>query len=82
MTEISSSYIEGSTLIRKDGETPLFDGQGSERIVTNSSQSVMGTVIVEVHISEQQSYSVIFSCSFILQRTFCIASKKSSHNGS
>ena len=44
MTEISSSYIEGSTLIRKDGETPLFDGQGSERTVTNSRQTVTGTL--------------------------------------
>ena len=31
-------------LIRKDAENPLFDGLGSERTVTNSSQTVTGTL--------------------------------------
>jgi RHS repeat-associated protein len=30
---------------RKDAEYPLFDGLGSERTVTNSSQTVTGTII-------------------------------------
>ena len=34
----------GSALIRKDGETPLFDGLGSERTVTNSGGAVQGTL--------------------------------------
>jgi RHS repeat-associated protein len=37
----------GNGLIRKDGEYPLFDGLGSERTVTNSSQTVTGTIIHE-----------------------------------
>ena len=31
----------------KDGETPLFDGHGSERTVTNSSQTVTGTLTLD-----------------------------------
>ena len=31
-------------MIRKDGKTPLFDGLGSERTVTNSSGAVQGTL--------------------------------------
>jgi RHS repeat-associated protein len=30
--------------VRKDGETPLFDGLGSERTVTNTSGAVQGTL--------------------------------------
>jgi RHS repeat-associated protein len=40
-------HPSGNALIRKDGETPLFDGQGSERTVTNSSQAVTGTLTVD-----------------------------------
>ena len=40
----TATYTYGNALIRKDGETPLFDGQGSERTVTNSSQTVTGTL--------------------------------------
>jgi hypothetical protein len=30
--------------VRKDGETPLFDGLGSERTVTNTAGAVQGTL--------------------------------------
>ena len=40
----TSAYAYGNGLIRKDGEYPLFDGLGSERTVTNSSQTVTGTI--------------------------------------
>ena len=43
----SATYTYGNALIRKDGETPLFDGLGSERAVTNSSQSVTGTLTLD-----------------------------------
>ena len=33
----TAAYTYGNALIRKDGETPLFDGLGSERTVTNGS---------------------------------------------
>ena len=36
--------IPTGALIRKDGETPLFDGLGSERTVTNGSGAVQGTL--------------------------------------
>ena len=32
-------YTYGNALIRKDGEIPLFDGQGNERIVTNAGET-------------------------------------------
>ena len=35
----TATYTHGSALLRKDGEYPLFDGLGSERTVTNSSQA-------------------------------------------
>ena len=41
----TATYTYGNELIRKDGETPLFDGLGSEKTVTNSSQTVTGTLI-------------------------------------
>jgi len=41
----TSAYAYGNGLIRKDGEYPMFDGLGSERTVTNSSQTVTGTII-------------------------------------
>jgi YD repeat-containing protein len=34
---VTASYTTGNALLRKDGETPMFDGLGSERTVTNSS---------------------------------------------
>jgi hypothetical protein len=37
-------YTYGEALIRKDSEMPLFDGQGTERTVTNGSQTVVGTL--------------------------------------
>ncbi len=41
----TATYTYGNALVRKDGEFPLFDGQGSERTVTNSSQSVQGSIV-------------------------------------
>ena len=43
----TATYTYSNGLIRKDGETPLFDGLGSERTVTNSSQTVTGTATYE-----------------------------------
>ena len=40
----SATYTYGNALIRKDEETPLFDGLGSERTVTNSSQAVTASL--------------------------------------
>ena len=40
----TATYTYGNSLIRKDGETPLFDGLGSERTVTNSSQAVTASL--------------------------------------
>ena len=40
----TATYTYGNALIRKDGETPLFEGLGSERTVTNSSGAVQGTL--------------------------------------
>ncbi len=40
----TATYTYGNSLIRKDGETPLFDGLGSERTVTNASQSVTASL--------------------------------------
>jgi len=40
----TATYTYGNALVRKDGEYPLFDGLGSERTVTNASQSVTGTL--------------------------------------
>ena len=37
-------YTYGNALIRKDGEIPLFDGQGNERIVTNANQTQINGV--------------------------------------
>src|SRR5205085_6785896 len=36
-----------NALLRKDSEYPLFDGLGSERTVTDGSQTVQGTVTFE-----------------------------------
>ncbi len=41
---ITATYAYGNSLLRKDGEFPLFDGAGHERTVTNSSQTVTGTI--------------------------------------
>ena len=41
---MAATYTYGNALIRKDAETPLFDGLGSERTVTNSSGAVQGTL--------------------------------------
>ena len=40
----SATQTYGNALIRKDGETPLFDGLGSERTVTNASQTVTASL--------------------------------------
>jgi YD repeat-containing protein len=37
-------YAYGNTLLRRGSEVPLFDGLGSERTVTNGSQTVTGTI--------------------------------------
>lgn len=41
---LGSSYTIGNQMIRKDSEYPMFDGLGHERTVTNSSQSVTGSI--------------------------------------
>jgi hypothetical protein len=41
---VTAKYGYGNALYRKDGEFPLFDGLGSERTVTNGSQTVTGTI--------------------------------------
>jgi RHS repeat-associated protein len=41
----TSTYTYGNALIRKDGETPLYDGLGTARAETNSSQAVTFTQI-------------------------------------
>jgi RHS repeat-associated protein len=43
-TTTTATYTYGNALVRKDGETPLFDGLGSERTVTNTSGAVQGTL--------------------------------------
>ena len=43
----TATYTYGTSLIRKDGETPLFDGLGSERTVTNSSQAVTASLTLQ-----------------------------------
>ena len=40
----TATYTYGNALIRKDGETPLFDGLGSERTVTGSTGSVTASL--------------------------------------
>jgi len=40
----TATYTYGNALIRKDGETPLFDGLGSERTVTNGSGAVTASL--------------------------------------
>jgi YD repeat-containing protein len=40
----TGTYTYGVGLVRKDGETPLYDGIGSARAETNSSQSVTSTL--------------------------------------
>ena len=40
----TGTYTYGVGLVRKDGETPLYDGIGSARSETNSSQSVTSTL--------------------------------------
>jgi RHS repeat-associated protein len=43
----TATYTYGNALLRKDGEYPLFDGLGSERTVTSSTQSVAGTLTLD-----------------------------------
>jgi len=40
-------YTYGNSLLRRNSEYPLYDGHGSERTVTASSQSVSGTINFE-----------------------------------
>jgi RHS repeat-associated protein len=42
--QTTAVYTYGNALVRKDEEYPLFDGLGSERTVTNASQTVTGTI--------------------------------------
>ncbi len=41
---VTSVYTYANALDRKDTEYPMFDGLGSERTVTSSSQTVTGTI--------------------------------------
>jgi hypothetical protein len=41
---VTAQYAYGNALVRKDSEYPLYDGLGSERTVTNGSQTVTGTL--------------------------------------
>ena len=43
----NATYTYGNALVRKDGETPLFDGLGSERTVTSSTQAITGTLTID-----------------------------------
>ncbi len=43
----TQAYSVGNGLLRRGSEYPLFDGHGSERTVTNSSQTVTGSVNFE-----------------------------------
>lgn len=43
----TAAYAYGNDLIRKDGEYPMFDGLGSVRTTTNSSQTVTATATYE-----------------------------------
>ncbi len=40
----TQAYSQGNGLLRRGSEYPLYDGHGSERTVTNSSQTVTGSV--------------------------------------
>jgi len=46
-TTTTATYTYGNALVRKDGETPLFDGLGSERTVTSSTQVITGTLTMD-----------------------------------
>jgi RHS repeat-associated protein len=46
-SSFTAAYAYGNGLIRKDGEYPMFDGLGSTRTTTNSSQTVTATAITE-----------------------------------
>jgi hypothetical protein len=37
-------YTYRNALIRKDGELPLFDGAGHERMITNASETEIGAI--------------------------------------
>jgi RHS repeat-associated protein len=52
---LGSSYTIGNQMIRKDGEYPMFDGLGHERTVTNSSQTVTGSITFDAF--GQQAFS-------------------------
>ena len=43
----TQAYTQANGLLRRSSEYPLFDGHGSERTVTNSSQTVTGSVNFE-----------------------------------
>ena len=43
----TQAYTQANGLLRRGAEYPLFDGHGSERTVTNSSQTVTGSVNYE-----------------------------------
>jgi RHS repeat-associated protein len=46
-TSTTRTYTYGNALVRMNTEYPLFDGLGSERTVTDSSQTVTGTLTSE-----------------------------------
>ncbi len=43
----TAAYTHGNALLRRNSECPLYDGHGSERTVTNGSQTVTGTINFE-----------------------------------
>ena len=53
----TATYTYGNSLIRKDGETPLFDGLGSERTVTNAGQAVTASRRIAFHPSATEPIS-------------------------
>jgi len=43
----TAAYTHGNALLRRNSEYPLYDGHGSERTVTNGSETVTGTINFE-----------------------------------
>jgi YD repeat-containing protein len=43
----TAAYTHGNALLRRNSEYPLHDGHGSERTVTNGSETVTGTINFE-----------------------------------
>jgi hypothetical protein len=43
----TAAYAWGHDLIRRNTEYPMFDGQGNERTITNSSETTTGTLLLD-----------------------------------